>query len=748
MRTVETGRLMPHPAYLADQRSHSMGSDVMNALVELITNADDSYREMEESGHKPSGKIRIEIQRRRKPSPSIISVKDQAQGMSVAEMKTKLTSPGAPTSGFQEGRSRRGLFGRGAKEVVAFGETTFKSVKDGSYAECVILRSDDYKISEDRATTELCKALGVQSGRGTVATIEVDPTSFRIPQQAQLAEKLRMHYQLRDILSNPLRHVVLVDLNSREEENLRYHYPDIAPILVETFTVPGYPEAKAKMRVREHQEHLNEDRGIVNRSYRQNAILVKTSAACHENTLFGMENEPSAYWFSGELECDYIDTLIREYRNRQQKDPSSPGHPENNPCLLLDPERHGLSPSHPFVKALYSDALGRLSKLVEGKRKKFEGDHRTLETDQVRKRLDKFADWANQWLAQKLREAAEESGTGGGSDTPEWPIGITIIPGGDAEYFSIPFEARKTFSLRVRSTYPLPEGAFVSARSSDPQRVPVVSEVIPLTRLDNPCYAKAAFRLDGKELNAEAIITVSLNGYEKCIFVDVVPEKPISDVPPGISFEHKHYRVPFGKEKRMVVRLKPETLPAFADIKLACNNPHAFQMKHTRVRLSRVPSQAFLAGVACLTGRQLDAKGTIRAESGDLSAVAKLSVVQEKNSGINLQFKPIAKDFGSERARWSSDPPDLLQIGALHPSVKPYIGCEEDGFPGKDSRDYLLILAEIVAEALSARAVREAIRKAYPDGKASVDEFYLEQGNNLRELLPKAQEFLAPSAFQ
>ena len=49
-------------------------------------------------------------------------------------MYSKLGTVGDRTSGFEKGKSRRGRYGRGAKDVAVFGCTHFESIKDGKYS--------------------------------------------------------------------------------------------------------------------------------------------------------------------------------------------------------------------------------------------------------------------------------------------------------------------------------------------------------------------------------------------------------------------------------------------------------------------------------------------------------------------------------------------------------------------------------------------------------------------------------------
>lgn len=50
--------------YRRQNMAKAMGGKIERGLVELITNSDDSYRDLEELGVRVSGKIKIEVERK------------------------------------------------------------------------------------------------------------------------------------------------------------------------------------------------------------------------------------------------------------------------------------------------------------------------------------------------------------------------------------------------------------------------------------------------------------------------------------------------------------------------------------------------------------------------------------------------------------------------------------------------------------------------------------------------------------
>src|SRR5438270_12433466 len=102
--------------YYQFNRSHAI-HDLFDALVELITNPDDSYHRLFVRGliQHDGGPITIEY-RGTKDAP-YIAIRDYAEGMSLEEMALKLGDVGTRHS--QEGD--RGFMARGAKDCAELG---------------------------------------------------------------------------------------------------------------------------------------------------------------------------------------------------------------------------------------------------------------------------------------------------------------------------------------------------------------------------------------------------------------------------------------------------------------------------------------------------------------------------------------------------------------------------------------------------------------------------------------------------
>jgi len=99
-------------------------------------------------------------------------------------------------------------------------------------------------------------------------------------------------------------------------------------------------------------------------------------------------------------------------------------------------------------------------------------------------------------------------------------------------------------------------------------------------------------------------------------------------------------------------------------------------------------------------------------------------------------------DHGSQRYRYTKN---VLEVATQHPSLSRYLGNEKDGFPSQDDPHFLVILAEIVSDALCARIV-ERNEEANEDEDDDTDwnDYYRQFSELMTEFLPIAHKTLLP----
>ncbi|MFH2104545.1 MAG: hypothetical protein ABIJ39_14450 [Chloroflexota bacterium] len=698
--------LFANPRYKKENMERAMRSEIERGLVELITNSDDSYLDLEEQGIQTSGKILIEIERKRKPHPTIVIVRDRAMGMSREDLFRKMGTLGGRTSGSEKGKKRRGLHGRGAKDVAAFGTIHFESVKDNEYNHLIIPPSLKCRWEGNkpiRATDEIRKRLGIPKGNGTIVTIEVS-NRFNVRQHGKLAEEFPRYYSLRDIFSSPKREVVLVDLSQDRKSKLVYKYPEGKIVYDDEFAIPNYPGAKAHLLIRKHDTPFTQDRSL----YRE-GILVKSGVAIHDCIYFGLDSEPLAWHFTGELRCDFIEQLVREYEDREEENPDAPEHPSENPIRLLDPMRDGLIAEHTFAQQLYKKCSDILRPFIEELKKAEADTKRDVVDEDLTKKLNNLSKEASKLFEDKLRELGEEDSTVTLTDAEiaRLGAGLHIIPPGEQ---NIVVGQSKTFSVMVKHYEAIDPSWMVDITSSNPQAIGVRSSPVPFKQyLEEGTIGRTTFTLEGVKLGAEEYIEVRCGLYSDLLSARVIAPPPPEQIPDGLTFEKPHYTLQILKEKPLTLRLKSNVNHSDeTTVELTSDNPDIVIRGGGKCRLRKSNSPNVWTGICRVEGRRLKAKGTITAKVQKLDPAQTGIAVEnrEPKSGINIKTRPVEDDFGSVRYKWDKPAdPFMLLIGAKHPSIRKYLGMPQEGsgYPGVSDPKYHVVLAEVIAEALAFR---------------------------------------------
>lgn len=714
------------PRYKRQNMERAMRGKIERGLVELITNPDDSYRDLEDNGVQVLGRIRIEVERRRKGASTII-VRDRAGGMNREGMFHKLGTLGRRTSGFEKGKARRGLHGRGARDVAAFGTVHFESIKDEEHNHLIIPLSLKCRFMEPRAkkaTQEIRRKLGIPKGNGTVVTIEVG-SRFKVPLHETLLEDFSRYYSLRDLFSSPKREVTIVDLNKGRKNLLIYGYPQGEVVFDGDITIPDYPGVVARLIIRKHSTSF--EQGVL--PYRE-GILIKSAAAIHDCTYFGLESEPFSWRFTGELRCEFIDDLIREYDDREEKTPDYPNHPANNPMRLLDPLRDGLIFEHPFAQVLYTQCREILKSLIEELKATETPPKRDVTDENLSRKLDKLSREISNIFEKRVKELEEEipPGSGDKGTIEKLPIGLHIIP---PEEQPIIVDQPKTFSIIVKHYEALDDSLPINVTSSDADVIVRTSPVYLKKFLEDRKVGTTTFAVEGSKVGTGALIEAQYGGYNNLVLVNVIEPPSPPELPEGLSFDKPLYHLRINKEKDLTLWLKTATkLDDGLIAEIASDHSGIVVKGGGRSQLRETHSPGVLIGKCRILGRQLKTKGIITARVEGFNPAQTRVIVEEREpvSGVRLKFKPVEDDFGSVRYRWDDKDPYLLNIGAKHPSVRRYLGDPtEQGYPGIDSSLYHAVLAEVIAESLAFRILEKQFKREGQEGMldyASTDAYY------------------------
>ncbi len=516
---LERGRIHPGERGLQLLAKQAVDS-VEKGLIELLTNADESYTRLENVGETVSGKIEIFIDRHTRTKPTTVEVIDYAEGLDGEEMRECIGKYGEDTSR----GGGRGVFGMGLKDtLIAFGEGEVISFKHGRKWECTVEANGHYEIQQSKWIRPADRKAFQNHEGGTCVRARIRPGQFPIGQFETLKADLQTNVCLRTIMCDPRRTVLLRSKKNASDEPLSYCPPDGELLREKKLNVVGYPDANALIRV--YAAKGAEPLSQVG-SCRTGGIVVTSFRACHEATLFGFDEDTYAAKLFGELRCDKIDELQRAGEQ------------------VVTKNRDGLRKQHPFTRALFKAAKMVVEEVVAAEKRKAELQQQVLETEETKKRFKQTVKSLNEIASKELEGAP---GTGAGDDGRLPPDGIRLplngfefIPDG----YRVVVAEKETLKLRILLSEEIRIGDVISIESNtDGVKILHPAVAVPVERYEKPAIAIARIAVEGIKPNAEAWITARCKGKEANATVDVVSKKSERDPTTGGLFKEIKYRV-------------------------------------------------------------------------------------------------------------------------------------------------------------------------------------------------------------
>jgi len=703
--------------------------DPYDAIVELVTNADDRYEILD-----IDGKIEIEVQRQRGHRPTILRVRDFADGMTAQDMQEKLGRIGGRVSGLETGKKVRGTNSRGAKDVSALGKVTFEAIaSDAHYHKCYIWRGEFTPYESTKASFEIRERCGIPN-TGMLVTIEID-SGRKVPNHDNLVEGVSTLVVFRDLLQNPRRQVIVRDLN-QSRNDVVLAPPFQGDVRVETaLDIPGYQGAKAKLIIYRAPRQFNPDQ----QRFRKGGILIKSKHAIHEATLFDprYDRDPHALWFYGKLSCPYIDDLWNAYDDKMDQGAVAEPH---NPCPVIDPMRkHGLTKDHPFVKSLFEAALKELRPLVDQEQKRAEGQRSAIENRQTRQRLNKLERAAAQFMGEKQDgdEPAHKPNTVDTSIRLQ-ERGYTLGP----LFLQLAIGQFGRVWLNVkRDAFPqLQEGSSVQIQCLTNE----ISSDRCVCRLEqHPTQdgvLRASWSVKGQDVTSASGIRVRIGSVVEEVSIEVSASKAAKYKHiVGLAFSQKRFCIYADCGPRAVNLVAPLSLISKpTPFELTCSNSD-FKINGPHV-LKPIAKFGIARCTIRVEASKVDAIGKLVASVGGAEVSSDLLVVPPKGTGVKIKLEDI--DLGTQRHRWRLN---VLEIAARHPSLKKYLGRKSENFPGQDRKHFRILLAGIVADAVCGKIIeRREMAHVYDEDVRDWSFFYAEYSRLMSEFLPYAHKLVLP----
>ncbi|MBI5841088.1 MAG: ATP-binding protein [Chloroflexi bacterium] len=497
------------------QADQAIRKDVLRALVEVITNCNDSYSRLEHAGQPVSGQIIIEI--KRKHTNSVIRVRDNAEGMNDARMDKVVGTYGEATSGIKEDKHVRGMWGRGLKDAIfGLGYGYVRSIQDDNFYSSSLLLNKGVPTFEledpTPATPELREKHGTPTGNGTEIEVIVSRDDVKMPQYDNIRNYLQRHFELRPIMSNPTRRIVLRDIVGRDkirhEHVLSYKPPRGEKILDEQVAIEDFP-VTARLEVFRSNIQLS-TRGEEG-DYADAGLLVVSRSMVISLTMLKFENDPYASFFYGSVQCDYLHELLK------------------NDEPVLTATRDGINWTHPFAKALKTAIENRLDPLVQAEREHAIHDEQTKLDKRLRQKLNHALHELNTIAVSELSDRRDDEDDKARKKIDLASSGIVFTPE------RVFVQTGQLVSLNLHAQLPDKDHTGLTAHiiSDTPEIIVLTPHVVMEPRADNPTVGFARVKVEGRQVGSEGVITAFFEGHRAMALVQVRSKKESITAPPS-----------------------------------------------------------------------------------------------------------------------------------------------------------------------------------------------------------------------
>lgn len=713
-REVLTYHILPRAVRQDD--ADAMGSDIVRAIIEFVTNSDDAYERL---GRARREKITVEVVRRRGVN-SIVRVKDFAGGMTADEMERKLNEAGGRTSGFESGQAVRGLLGRGAKDTAHFGRVSWTSQKNGATTRYSIDPQDRiHPVLERRLPPDQ----SFKRRDGTIVELLVDPR-FSVAKHESLLESLRRHYALRPMLRDRTgREIRLSD--GKRSEKIVYHEPrgesllENAPLQLgdqwpggATLTLALAPESLDDGKGRERWSHsvLITD-GRAGHDVFDGGRFARGADQMHLRQLFGTVNVPA------------IGELMRAYDDAEEIQAE---HPASNPTPIITRGRRGLvgRSDHPFVDALYTALENAIEPFIERLRQEEEAKARPQQSKDLQRRLRAVGKLFDTEMARDDEE--QFRGSAGGGETVE---GLRLIP----PLRVVPPNAGASLTVSWhREADPAAAVADVALIDEEGRRAP--QRLILEQRSD---HFSSALQVNGRTDGSRTRILASVGADTAWGEI----EWRVRDVEPiaALMFDRDRYSIRDGGQRRVLL-LAPwdDIANGSATPEIALQTPGGAGIVITsQDREFRYDEQRD-AGVLTirLSGSGVGAQARLDARLGLATATATATVTRTGASQIKIE----GKDFDQAYRAMFDRANGTLFYNTAHPLVQRYLRQGRNDDYENESPLFRSLLAEILVAAFARERLQQRTERIGPS------DLFADYEARMSRLLVSVHKTLVPDA--
>lgn len=686
--------------FLVQTGAESMPS-IYEALVEYITNVDDSYERLaiEKNEKNWNGDCRIEYDLGGIKNNTILTIKDRAEGMDYHTLEKNFGVYGEK----QSGKASRGDAGRGAKDSAHIGDVTVESIFDNKYSK-IMIKSQPRKFGAIVVNEKVKRihrdSIGTKKN-GTKVTLEIpkDKSGYHTKPR-DIIEKLPTHYALQKILEKGNNTLNIKFESSKEDsQTLYYNQPDGKLVHEEKYYVNKYKKIfgeDALVNFKLYKSEVPLDTGShEDKRFRNWGISVMGKKAVHEKSLLSSEldAQPEGKKYFGVLQTNLFNCLAKE-SNELIKKTKSP--PEHNPFPAIDLKRiDGCNYKHPAIQEIFRIPKEIIKKNILNDRNSSED--KEIGNNETKKILDDIGKLCAD-LMEDLYEDENPEIDGVDIETNKW----MIIPPKTKIYSG---EKRHIYAYTKEES--LKSGhSFAYLKTKDNENL--------IIKNNKSGYKKSKrnkklifFKFEVEGAIPKENIELQVYQVEKNIctssLVTVLPEAN-REFKEDIEFDKENHSVKLKGTRNIKIFAKvPEVLSS--EVEANVSNPSSENIKIIgKLIFKPFRKTNYAIGILKVSGERLSNSNEITIKLNERFASLYIDVLpkEEKDDDDQSKFQiSIEKrDFGKTRYQWNIKNPNHLMIAGEHEQVKRYLGKKENNYPGQSTITFKCLLAEIISESM------------------------------------------------
>ena len=672
---MERGIIEVDPRHTVRRIRTAMQGNVIRALVELITNSDDSYIRLED-GKKIEKEGLIKVLYKKEGHCAIFAVRDHAEGMSIEDVRDSFKKYGAATSGMKAGKRVRGYFGQGAKDALAsMKDGKICTFKDGKFVECKLFIEEGkpmYEINDPIPVSQELRDLHKIYNNGTIAYFKADPQETgTVPRFDSVHEELANNYLLRKIMTNSQRKISLIDENTKRYRPLRYKMPEGKEILSDDFTVSyglygDFPIHISIWRANKELTQTGDDR-------HGGLILVDNEDVVLGISLFKYNNEPLAANFCGEVKIKRFRELLKE------EEP------------VLTEERDGLAVRHIFCQMLISEIQKRIEiKIKEEKLIKQKEEQSKIDSEESTRYKKAFS------ILNEIAEVEAKTVINLGEKITDQienpPDGFCLYPSSA----QITVGKRYAFELHL-NTKVVRHGSLIKVTSNNSKIYTSPAE-IKISPEDGVGILRKFISVEGKEPNIEGVIRASTSSKLSEAKVYVLPEKELL-LSEGMLFQPESLTLRPNQTRKIYLLVYIKMIEGGSTIRFSSDN-ESVHISREEITVNEADAIRHVAKYELeVWGEGEGQNAIIEAEYENYLALLAIQIraKEEEKKGRRGMFNEPEFNYDLEplqRISYSSETGKVI-IYVNFPSIKHYLG---DNCQFRKELPTQVFIADLVAE--------------------------------------------------